>query len=81
LALALQVLRMTRDERLEWCKARAREYLQRGELGNAVASIISDMNQSYPELPPCPPELAIIGIRIAADGDRNRVENFIEGFR
>jgi hypothetical protein len=72
---------MTRDERLEWCKARAREYLERGDLVNAVASVISDMNQNYPELPPCPPELAMIGVQIAATGDRNRVSAFIEGFR
>jgi hypothetical protein len=72
---------MTRDERLEWCKARAREYLQRGDLVNAVASIISDMNQKYEGLPPCPAELAIIGIMNAANGDCHAVSAFIEGFR
>jgi hypothetical protein len=72
---------MTRDERLEWCKARAREYLHQGDLNNAVASILSDMNQRYPEIPPCPEELAMIGILYAANGDRNAVSAFIEGFR
>jgi hypothetical protein len=71
---------MTTDERLEWCKARAREYLQRGDLVNAVASMISDMNQGYPELAPCPPELAMIGMLNAANRDRNAVSAFIEGF-
>lgn len=72
---------MTEAERLEWCKARAREYLQRGDLVNAVASMISDMNQNYPGLKPCPPELAMIGVMYAANGDRNGVAAFIEGFR
>jgi hypothetical protein len=72
---------MTRDERLEWCKARAREYLRRGDLVNAVASIISDMNQKYEGLPPCPGELAMIGILNAANGDRRAVSTFIEGFK
>jgi hypothetical protein len=72
---------MTEAERLEWCKARAREYLQRGDLVNAVASMISDMNQNYPGLPPCRPELAMIGVMYAANGDRNGVAAFIEGFR
>jgi len=29
---------MTRDEHLEWCKKRAREYLARGDAANAIAS-------------------------------------------
>jgi hypothetical protein len=29
-----------RDEHLEWCKERAREYLDAGELSNAVASMV-----------------------------------------
>jgi hypothetical protein len=72
---------MTRDERLEWCKARAREYLQSSDLVNAVASIISDMNQNYEGLPPCPAELAMIGMLSAANRDRHAVSAFIEGFR
>jgi hypothetical protein len=72
---------ITRDERLEWCKARAREYLRHGDLVNAVASIISDMNQNYEGLLPCPPELTMIGVMYAANGDRNAVSAFIEGFR
>src|SRR5713226_8470617 len=39
---------MTRDEHVEWCKKRAREYLDKGDLENAIASMISDMNK-HPE--------------------------------
>jgi Tfp pilus assembly protein PilF len=31
------------DEHLEWAKARAREYLDRGDHANAVTSIMSDL--------------------------------------
>jgi hypothetical protein len=34
---------MTRTEHVEWAKQRALEYLDRGELGNAVASMTSDL--------------------------------------
>jgi hypothetical protein len=71
---------MTRDERLEWCKQRAREYLAQGDLTNAVASMISDMNQKYPGLPPCPLELAMIGIMTAAQADQTGVSAWVEGF-
>jgi hypothetical protein len=38
----------TRDEHLEWCKERARVYLDRGELLDAVTSMGSDLDQ-HPE--------------------------------
>jgi hypothetical protein len=71
---------MTREEHLQWCKQRAREYLQRGELANAVASMMSDLRQ-HPEMQACPPELGMIGLLAAASNDRARVSAFIEGFR
>jgi hypothetical protein len=71
---------VTRDEHLEWCKQRAREYLQRGELANAVASMLSDLG-THPEMKPCPPELGMVGILFAASNDRTAVSRFIEGFR
>ena len=39
---------MTRDEHLAWCKARALEYLDAGDLVNAVASMASDLTK-HPE--------------------------------
>jgi hypothetical protein len=35
-----------RDEHLEWCKERARDYLDAGELSNAVASMGSEPRQA-----------------------------------
>lgn len=39
---------MTRDEHLEWCKKRALEYVDLGDLNNAYASMISDLRK-HPE--------------------------------
>lgn len=36
---------MTREEHLKWCKERALEYVQRGKLEDAVASMASDLTE------------------------------------
>lgn len=36
---------MTRDEHLAWCKQRALEYVDRGDLRNAFASMASDLRK------------------------------------
>lgn len=40
---------MTRAEHLAWAKQRALEYVDRGELGYAIASMFSDLGK-HPEL-------------------------------
>lgn len=39
---------MTRDEHLAWCKKRALEYVDRGDLPNAWGSMASDLGK-HPE--------------------------------
>lgn len=39
---------MTRTEHLQWCKDRALEYLDRGDINEAYASMVSDMSK-HPE--------------------------------
>ena len=39
---------MTREEHIAWCKQRAFEYVERGELSNAIASMLSDLRK-HPE--------------------------------
>ncbi len=70
---------MTRDEHVEWCKKRAREYLDKGDLENAIASMISDMNK-HPE---CRVNeyLAVLGIMSVRDRDVAGARRFIDGFR
>ncbi len=36
---------MTRQEHIQWCKDRALEYVERGLLGEAVASMLSDLKK------------------------------------
>lgn len=39
---------MTRSEHMEWCKSRALEYVDAGDLPNALASMSSDLGK-HPE--------------------------------
>lgn len=39
---------MTRKEHLEWCKQRAMEYVDAGDLTNAITSMLSDLRK-HPE--------------------------------
>jgi hypothetical protein len=70
---------MTRDEHMAWCKARALEYVDRGELVDAVASMGSDLGK-HPETKPSD-GLLFIGMFAAADHDTAGVRRWIEGFR
>jgi hypothetical protein len=70
---------MDRTQYIEWCKDRAREYLDAGQLSDALASMISDMNQrkdtqvsSY---------LATFGLSCVMRNDTEAVRRFISGFR
>ena len=71
---------MTKEEHLQWCKDRAMEYWQRGELGNAVASMMSDMNPR-----PGSDTLRAFGLALGmmhvAQGDSDGVRRWIEGWR
>jgi hypothetical protein len=73
----------TRDEHLEWCKQRAREYLDRGELADAVASMGSDMDK-HPETKMADEKIGMLMyvamIRIT-EGDARGVREWVEGFR
>jgi hypothetical protein len=69
---------MTRAEHLAWAKARALEYVEIGELPNAVASMGSDLGK-HPETRR-DPSLLMLGVIAAAKGDREEVRRWIEGF-
>lgn len=71
---------MTREEHLEWCKVRAREYLERGDLANAVASMGSDLSK-HPDTAKVPAQLHVIGMMDAISGSQERVRLWIEGFQ
>jgi hypothetical protein len=72
---------MDRAEHLQWCKDRAMEYANSGDLVNAVASMLSDMNK-HPEtkLKGATEMLAMLAIQQAASDDADGVKRFITGF-
>ena len=72
---------MTRDEHLAWCKRRALEYVDAGDLTNAVASMGSDLKKHPDTDNPTLSGLVRIGMMYVTDGDKAAVQRWIEGFR
>ena len=70
---------MTRDEHLAWAKKRALEYLDKGDVVNAITSMGSDLEQ-HPELRPNH-ALLMVGMLYARDYDWEGARRWIEGFR
>lgn len=67
-----------RQSHLEWCKKRAHEYLDRGDVQNAVASMMSDL-EKHPETAIKSPALHMLGI-MAAQGGILEARRYIDGF-
>ncbi len=70
----------TREEHINWCKERALEYVDRGDLDNAWGSMVSDLGK-HPETA----GYAVIqlGMMLKMSGNMNtkdEVKKFIEGF-
>jgi hypothetical protein len=63
---------------LEWCKVRAREYLQRGEPADAVASMLSDLRK-HEDFVGIADNLGPLGLLAATS--THEAKRFIEGFR
>lgn len=71
---------MSREDHLAWCKTRARAYLDKRDIQNAVASMLSDI-QKHPETALSPGSaIAMLGIMTIRDGDLAAARRFIEGF-
>jgi hypothetical protein len=70
---------MPRDEHLAWCKRRALEYLDAGDLQNAAASMGSDLGK-HPELG-ANDHLMMLGMMCAMQHDAAGMRRWIEGFR
>jgi hypothetical protein len=68
-----------RDEHLARCKERALEYWRAGELGNAVASMASDLRK-YDDLG-CNDGLLMLAMLYVTQSDYDGVKRWIEGFR
>lgn len=69
-----------REEHLKWCKERALEYVDKGELSGAYASMVSDLNK-HPETANHP--ALELGMMLMATGNLSTAKDmkkFIEGF-
>lgn len=71
---------MTRQEHLDWCKKRAHEYLDRGDVTNAIASMMSDLQKHEETAHSATGILAMIGMQAASTGDQQAAKRYIDGF-
>lgn len=73
---------MTREEHLNWCKRRALEYLDRGDLTNAVSSMGSDLGKHAETRPLVSnPYLLLLGMQYVLSYDVAGARTWIEGFQ
>lgn len=71
---------MTREEHLQWCKKRAHEYLDRGDMQNAVTSMMSDMIKHPDTKFAVEGVLGQLGMLALMSGDNQQVRRYIDGF-
>lgn len=67
-----------RGKHLHWCKTRAFEYLDRGDIPNAIASFASDMQKHDETKDHVALEMLPMMV-VMGDGERE-IRRFIEGF-
>lgn len=73
-------MEITRAEHLAWCKQRALAYVEEGDLNNAFASMVSDLNK-HPETEGHAG--AQLGMMLLTGGQLStprQMREFIEGF-
>ncbi len=73
---------MTRAEHLQWCKTRALEYVNAGDIDQALASMLSDLgkhDETAPSLKSCGP-LAMMMKMGGQLSTKDQMRKFIEGF-
>ena len=72
---------MNRAEHLDWCKERALEYVEAGDLANAMASMVSDLGKHEDTAALVHNTVLMqLGMRAVVQGDEHGVRRWIEGF-
>jgi len=71
---------VTRDEHLAWCKQRALEYVDAGDLRNAFASMVSDLNKHEETRGHSGSELGMMMLMAGQLERTDDMRRFIEGF-
>lgn len=69
---------MTRVEHMAWCKERAIDYLDRGEITNAIASMVSDLGKH--DETARSRAVAVMTLLAIDSRDREQVRKWIDGF-
>jgi hypothetical protein len=69
----------TRDEHLAWCKERAREYLDKGDVLQGVTSMLSDLNK-HPDTRGVSAKMSVLGVFYITNHDLAGARRFVEGF-
>ena len=70
---------VNRIEHLEWSKGRALKYLETGDIQNAIASMLSDLNK-HKETESIGKAMGPIGMMAVMKHDLTEARRFIEGF-
>ena len=71
---------MERSEHLAWCKRRALQYVEAGDLKQAVASMASDLGKHDDFRAIASSPLMLAGLGEAIRGDAGGVRRWVEGF-
>lgn len=71
---------MTRDEHLAWAKKRAHEYVDIGELDNAIASMGSDLQKHPDWSSDVVGPLCVIAVFFEKKNGPDAVRRWIDGF-
>lgn len=71
---------MTRDEHLQWCKDRALEYVDAGDLKNAVISMASDIQKHEETASHVGVALLITLFALGHLNTQVQMRHYIEGF-
>ena len=73
---------MTRQEHLDWCKKRALEYVERGDVINGITSMASDLGKHDETRNHKGIEIGIMMLMLPGKAQDVRwAKEFIEGFR
>ena len=71
---------LTREQHLEWCKARALEYCERGDTMQALTSMFSDLDKHPETTNHIGTRLGVNMMMIGALNSQADARRFIEGF-
>jgi len=70
---------MNRAEHIQWCKKRALEYIEAGDVTNAITSMMSDLSK-HPETEKLNDMLGQLGLIYAMNNDIQGAKRWIKGF-